>query len=169
MFWGPQEKGRGQKVIQGNLKSDDDDNHYVKHFVGNKHKQSEVSATDKIKAKQHICVYLSLMNEVLSLIAGPQLEIGMPDHRLHSLLDLNPEIEEERRKFDGQAVIEEIRQKPYAARAKYTFKSCRHSCCPLQMAIILGASINVVDFLLSVYPRSIGARDRYGSTLLHSA
>jgi len=98
-----------------------------------------------------------------------ELEIGMPDPKVHSLLDLNPEIEEERRKFDGQAVIEEIRKKPYAARAKYTFESCRHICCPLQMAIMLGASINVVDFLLHVYPRSIEARDRYGSTLLHSA
>mmetsp|Transcript_23766 Transcript_23766/g.34632 ORF Transcript_23766/g.34632 Transcript_23766/m.34632 type:complete len:408 (-) Transcript_23766:81-1304(-) len=98
-----------------------------------------------------------------------ELEIGMPDPKLHSLLDLNPEIEEERRKFDGQAVIEEIRQKPYAARALYAFEKSRHSCFPIQMAIMLGASTNVVDFLLSVYPRSIGARDMYGSTLLHSA
>jgi len=125
-------------MIQGNIESDDDDNRDVKHFVGNKRKQSD-------------------------------LKIGMSDPRLHSLLDLNPEIEEERRKFDGQAVIEEVRQKPYAARALYAFEKSRHSCFPIQMAIMLGASTNVVDFLLSVYPRSIGARDMYGSTLLHSA
>uniref|UniRef100_A0A7S4S005 Uncharacterized protein n=1 Tax=Ditylum brightwellii TaxID=49249 RepID=A0A7S4S005_9STRA len=101
-------------------------------------------------------------------MAGPQHEIGMPDPKLHSLLNLNPELEKDRRKFDGQAVIDQVRKNPNAARVTYTFARCYH-CLPLQMAIMLGASARVVDFLLELYPSSIQARDGYGSTLLHSA
>eukprot|EP00957_Ditylum_brightwellii_P102266 7795478-Ditylum_brightwellii.AAC.1 len=103
------------------------------------------------------------------LIDGLQLEMKKPEPKLHSLLDLDPEIEEDRRMFDGQAVIEEIKRKPHAAKARYTFSVRYHSCLPIHMAIMLGASTNVVDFLLSIYPLSIVAKDGYGNTPLHSA
>jgi len=46
LFCVPQEKGRGEEMIQGNLESDDNDDRDVKHFAGKKRKQSDVSATD---------------------------------------------------------------------------------------------------------------------------
>eukprot|EP00957_Ditylum_brightwellii_P161279 12279878-Ditylum_brightwellii.AAC.1 len=96
-------------------------------------------------------------------------ETDRPDFKLHSLLNLDPAIEEDRRKFDCQAVIKQTMLKPHAARVRYTFKGRYHSVLPLHMTIMLGASTTVVDFLLSTYPISVVAKDGRGSTPLHVA
>eukprot|EP00565_Helicotheca_tamesis_P004068 CAMPEP_0185732434 /NCGR_PEP_ID=MMETSP1171-20130828/16187_1 /TAXON_ID=374046 /ORGANISM="Helicotheca tamensis, Strain CCMP826" /LENGTH=380 /DNA_ID=CAMNT_0028401931 /DNA_START=32 /DNA_END=1174 /DNA_ORIENTATION=+ len=98
-----------------------------------------------------------------------EIEIDIPDPKLHSLLNFNPEIEDDRRKFDGKAVIEVVERAPHAARARYNFKGCYDNCFPLHMAVMLGASTSVVKALLRAHPSAITGRDRYQSTPFHCA
>mmetsp|Transcript_29711 Transcript_29711/g.39528 ORF Transcript_29711/g.39528 Transcript_29711/m.39528 type:complete len:401 (+) Transcript_29711:110-1312(+) len=122
----------------------------------------------KINAS-HIFLGYCLMSLASPLLPGQQLEIGMPGPKLHSLLNLDPDLEEDRRRFDDEAFIEEIKQKPHAAKARYTFNSHDESYLPLHMVIMLGASTDVVELLLNIYPISIAATDCNGNTPLHTA
>eukprot|EP00565_Helicotheca_tamesis_P007599 CAMPEP_0185731892 /NCGR_PEP_ID=MMETSP1171-20130828/14200_1 /TAXON_ID=374046 /ORGANISM="Helicotheca tamensis, Strain CCMP826" /LENGTH=327 /DNA_ID=CAMNT_0028401249 /DNA_START=237 /DNA_END=1220 /DNA_ORIENTATION=+ len=81
------------------------------------------------------------------------------EKNLFTLMNLNPSVDEERQLFDEDAVIQEVKKDPQAAARAHAFKSFWYqmdsSCYPLHQAIMLGASLDVVDILYKNYPPAI--------------
>uniref|UniRef100_A0A6V2AND4 Uncharacterized protein n=1 Tax=Ditylum brightwellii TaxID=49249 RepID=A0A6V2AND4_9STRA len=97
---------------------------------------------------------------------------------LFSLLNLDPNNRVERKQVDNEAIMQEIERTPEAAKRTYAFKNVRYSdsvssndtgysCYPLHQAIMLGASLDVIDALHRCYPPATQAELKSGSTALH--
>mmetsp|Transcript_29653 Transcript_29653/g.43161 ORF Transcript_29653/g.43161 Transcript_29653/m.43161 type:complete len:369 (-) Transcript_29653:56-1162(-) len=102
------------------------------------------------------------------MVVAPELK----STSLFDLLDLDPYTEGDKKRLDGNAIIKEVEQNPNSVEVRYKFTYAQKKCLPVHQAIKLGASINVIDALLShgVLTAEQGGRENdLELALLHKA
>lgn len=95
-----------------------------------------------------------------------------PDPELLALLSLNAWVDDDRQRYDNEAVLRVMETNPSAACAKYEFESAGRGHIiryPLYRAVALGASLSVVTLMGNACPASIHEKGVFGNTALHSA
>ena len=95
------------------------------------------------------------------------------DEVLHQLLDLRPQIDADRQKYNDDAVLWRIRRNPGSAGVRYKFKTNGRggttSMYPVFRIVSLGGSLRTIKTCRAAYADAFVSRTDSGSTLLHTA
>lgn len=86
----------------------------------------------------------------------------------YTLLDLHPSIPGERARYDNDAVRDVVKHNPVLAMEEYQFRGVG-SARPLAVAIGLGASLDVVELMLSACPKALKETVSGRRSVLHYA